>query len=159
MIFIVDIDKREVTSPVGSINFSSDFVEPSRPTTARPYRQAQNHVNNNPVPVTAQYNTPQPTGNNYYMQPYPNMLYNYNTEFQGFSQIPIYGQHITSSVWQSPYQCHFNNTSQFYQPMMTTATSFTHDGNCGQNIIVSSPGEHIVISQDGYDQLINVVHF
>lgn len=74
MIFIVDIDKREVTSPVGSINFNSDFVEPSRPTTARPYRQAQNHVNNNPVPVTAhreQYNTPQPTGNNYYSSRIP----------------------------------------------------------------------------------------
>ncbi|XP_071163978.1 uncharacterized protein [Mytilus edulis] len=159
---LADIDKREVTSPVGSINFSSDFVDPSRPTTARSYRQAQNPVNNNPIPVSShreQNNTPHSTGNNYYMQPYPNMPYNYYTQFQGFSQIPIYGQQITSSVWPSPYQCHFNNTSQFYQPMMTTATTFTHDGNCGQNIIVSSPGGHIVISEDGYDQMINVVHF
>ncbi|CAC5384225.1 unnamed protein product [Mytilus coruscus] len=159
---LADIDKREVTSPVGSINFSSDFVDPPRPTTAWSYRQAQNHVNSNQLPAHREpYITPQSTGYNYQPRSYPNMSYNYNTQFHCFPHILIHSQHIAPSGWHSPYQWsyHFNNTNQFHPPMMTTATTVTHGGNNGQNIIMSSPGGQIVISQGGNNQSINLFHF
>ena len=171
---ILEIDRHEARarSTTGSINISSDFVDPSLsplPGTAlsTTIRQPQRPVSQPGMGI--HYVNPPGLSNQRVINLYPN--YRQHTSHWSYPpynhQQPVYSNATyvnAPTPWHSPYQWsnYFSNqpTQQLSQQMMTSTvqTPVTPFGG-GHNLNVQTRGGNIQIINGGNNQMIGILTF
>lgn len=169
---ILEIDRHEARarSTTGSVNFSSDFVDPSlspRPGTApsTTIRQPQRPISQPGMGM--HYVNPPGLSDQRRINLYPDNRQHSHWSYPPYNyQQPVYSNATyvnAPTPWHSPYQWsyHFSNqpTQQLSQQMMTTTvqTTVTQFGG-GHNLNVQTRGGNIQIRNGGNNQMISIIH-
>lgn len=169
-----DANSRRSQTPDDSVVFSSDFINPSRPSTSRSnFSRAQNHMDVVHPGIEANprmQNTAlqQMHANNFNCPPYGFQHFNYPPyihQYQSLHYQPPrnYSHHQGFQAphgWYSPFQWsnHFINPPYQHQfvtnTMQTTVTQF----GGGQDISIHGPTGSVQIKNTGNNKFLNIVH-